>query len=158
MNKWKSTALFLTFVLIGSISIGVVSYFFANSIISKNKNNQNVNVENNDNNIINIHDQIDKFELAKQTFDLTKFINNNLISYNKPMIEKNLYNLVSSVIYDKFYNIDKKLIDIKIYYQINYNNLNIIADWKINYNISNSDFYNEYYDKFTLNIDRKKYG
>lgn len=154
MKKQKLMVFFLTFVLVGSISIGVISYFFANSIISKNKNNQNIDIDNG-NNIINIHDQIDKFKLAKQTFDLTKFINNDLISYNKSMIEKNLYNYVSSVIYDNFYNIDKKLISIKIYYQINYNNLNIIANWKINYNISNSNFCNEYYDKFTLNIDRK---
>lgn len=157
MNKRKLTILFLTLILMGSISIGIISYFFANSIISKNKNNHEIIIDEG-NNIIDIHNQIDKFKLAKITFDLPKFINNNLISYDKFQIEQNLYNYLSSVIYDKYYNIDKKLIRIKIYYQINYNYLNVIANWKINYNISNSNFYNEYYDKFTLCVDRKKYG
>ena len=40
MSKKKVTTLLLSLVLLGSITIGIIGYFFSKSIISKN-NNQN---------------------------------------------------------------------------------------------------------------------
>ncbi len=155
MSKKKVTALLLSLVLLSSITIGIIGYFFSKSIISKNKNQNELDINVSDDNIVDIHQKINKFDLAKNTLSLVEYINNGLIKFDKNIIENNLYSFISENIFDYYKNIDRNLINISIYYQINYNKLNIIAYWKIQYNVNNNEFYKEYNDKFTLKIDRK---
>lgn len=153
MKNKKINIILLVTILLGSISIGVISYFFAKSIIKKDINENEINISNN--NLFDIHKNLDKYLLCQNTFDINSYINEGNIKFNKTLIENNLYNIISNEIYKNYNNIDKNLINIKIYYQINYNKLNIIANWKIKCDINSNNLYKEYYDKFSLKVDRK---
>lgn len=156
MKNKKLSLILIGVILISSLTIGTIGYFFANSIIKKESNENKIEINND--NLVNIHSSIDKFELAKNTFNLDAFINSNYVEYSKSLIEKNLFSYLSTCIYNYYPSVDKSLITIKIYYQINYNKLNIIANWKIKNNINGTNIYKDYYDKFYLIIDRKQNG
>ncbi len=154
INKRKLGIIFFTLISISSLGIGVIAYFFSQSIINKKSIAEKIDIDND--NYVNIHKQMNKYELAQNAYTYYDYINNKKISFNHNFVATNLYKYINECLENYYSEKNINISNVLVYFQIiNYNILNIVVKWSIKYNVGNVNIVDNCYDKFSLKVDKK---